>query len=62
MSEERAVILIPCQQEMLTIRAASSVNVSNPFVTKESETGRLTCRKVGSHQAAGECDEYDETG
>jgi len=50
MSEGRAVTLMPSQQEMSTVQAANFLNVSRPFVIKEIETGRLPCRKVGSHR------------
>lgn len=50
MSEGRPVMLAPADQELTTAEAASFLNVSRPFVVKEIESGRLPCRKVGSHR------------
>jgi excisionase family DNA binding protein len=50
MSEGRAVLLVPAQQELTTVEAANFLNVSRPFVIKEIESGRLPHRKVGSHR------------
>jgi len=50
MSEGRAVMLVPAQQELTTVEAANFLNVSRPFVIKEIESGRLPHRKVGSHR------------
>ena len=50
MSEGRAVMLVPADQEFTTVEAANFLNVSRPFVIKEIESGRLPHRKVGSHR------------
>ena len=50
MSEGRPVVLMPTEQELTTVEAASFLNVSRPFVIKEMESGRLPHRKVGSHR------------
>jgi len=50
MSEGRAVVLMPAEQELTTVEAANLLNVSRPFVIKEIEAGRLPHRKVGSHR------------
>jgi len=50
MSEGRAAMLVPADQEFTTVEAANFLNVSRPFVIKEIESGRLPHRKVGSHR------------
>ena len=50
MSEGRAVMLVPADQEFITVEAANFLNVSRPFVIKEIESGKLPHRKVGSHR------------
>jgi len=50
LSERRQVVLLPQKQEFSTVQAAHFLNVSRPFVIKEIEAGRLSCRRVGSHR------------
>jgi excisionase family DNA binding protein len=50
MSEGRPITLMPSKQEFSTVEAANFLNVSRPFVIKESEEGRLPHRKVGTHR------------
>jgi excisionase family DNA binding protein len=50
MAQQRPVMLVPQNHELTTQEAAAFLNVSRPFVIKETEAGRLQCRKVGRHR------------
>ena len=50
MSQGKPITLVPADHELSTVEAAHMLNVSRPFVIKEINAGRLTCRKVGSHR------------
>lgn len=50
MARQQPIVLMPQKHELTTQEAAAFLNVSRPFVIKEIETGRLTCRKVGRHR------------
>jgi len=50
MSEQKLISVTPVTRELTTQEAARFLNVSRPFVIKEIEAGRLSCRKVGRHR------------
>jgi excisionase family DNA binding protein len=50
MAKREPMLLLPQKLEVTTQEAASFLNVSRPFVIKEIEAGRLTCRMVNSHR------------
>ena len=50
MARQQPIVLMPQKHELTTQEAAAYLNVSRPFVVKEIEAGRLSCRKVGRHR------------
>ena len=50
MAQRQPVVLLPQKMELSTQDAASFLNVSRPFVVKQTDAGRLPCRKVGRHR------------
>ena len=50
MSEGQAVTIVPSDREFSTVEAANFLKVSRPFVIKEIESGKLPCRRVGTHR------------
>lgn len=50
MVQQRPVMLVPQNHELTTQEATAFLKVSRPFVIKEVEAERLTCRKVGRHR------------
>lgn len=50
MAKQEPLVLVPQKHELTTQEAAAILNVSRPFVIKEIEAGRLTCRKVNRHR------------
>ncbi len=62
MASGQRVTLVSEKDEFTTVEAAHFLNVSRPFVIKEIESGKLTCRMVGSHQriAFSDLTEYAE--
>lgn len=50
MAQQKPVAIVPSDLELTTQEAASYLNVSRPFVIKEIESGKLSCRKVGRHR------------
>lgn len=56
MSRRQPIALVPQGHELTTQDAAAMLNVSRPFVIKQINDGKLTCRKVGRHRRI----EFDE--
>lgn len=50
MAQQQPIVLMPQKAELSTQEAAAFLNVSRPFVVKQIEAGRLSCRKVGRHR------------
>ena len=50
LSEGQPVVLMPSKRELTTVEAAHFLNVSRPFVVKETSEGRLPHRMVGTHR------------
>lgn len=50
MGQRQPIMLLPQKLELSTQEAAAFLNVSRPFVVKQIETGKLSCRKVGRHR------------
>lgn len=50
MAKREPMVLVPQKHELTTQEAANILNVSRPFVIKEIEAERLTCRKIGLHR------------
>jgi excisionase family DNA binding protein len=50
MAKREPMLLVPQKLELTTQEAAAFLNVSRPFVIKEIEAQRLTCRLVNRHR------------
>ncbi len=50
MAKREPMILVPQKLELTTQDAAALLKVSRPFVIKEIEAGRLSCRLVNRHR------------
>ncbi|GAB3502989.1 hypothetical protein GCM10027399_31820 [Curvibacter fontanus] len=50
MAKREPMVLLPQKHELTTQEAAAFLNVSRPFVIKEIEAKRLTCRLVNRHR------------
>jgi excisionase family DNA binding protein len=50
MAKREPMVLLPQKAELTTQQAAAFLNVSRPFVIKEIEAGRLSCRLVNRHR------------
>lgn len=50
MAKREPMVLLPQKHELTTQEAAALLNVSRPFVIKEIEAKRLTCRLVNRHR------------
>lgn len=50
MAKREPMVLVPQKCELTTQEAAAFLNVSRPFVIKEIEARRLSCRLVNSHR------------
>jgi len=50
MAKREPMLLVPQKCELTTQEAAAFLNVSRPFVIKESDANRLKCRLVNSHR------------